>query len=219
MPLKDDDEQRIRKNFEEIVQAIQKDALQNCIDKMYGAYCLTGDDKERIAAATTSSDKNRIFLDRLITGPPYGYSIFISFLEDDDIAYRDLLQKIKDTPITKEVPQTFADWVGVENLKGKADMQLKDLDLLNFSKALSPQYFSQFGTILGLDHVVVQNIDFKYNRAPAAASQELLFTWRNKLGNKATARELLEKLFTAPHESVDRKKVIEALKNVKPNTI
>lgn len=219
MPLSTDNERRIRKNYKQIVAEIQQNALLSFIDDMYGEYCLTGEDKERINAATTTSDKVRIFLDRLITGPAKGYAKFIELLKNDE-SYTDLAKQIEETDITEEdtEPDNVASWIGVDDLTEKANKQFKDVDLLNFSKAISPNNLCSVGTRLGLDQVTVQNIEYKYNRAPAAASQELLFTWRNKLGNKATVRQLLEKLFDefkADPKSVQREAIIKALQDMK----
>ncbi|CAG2189565.1 unnamed protein product [Mytilus edulis] len=72
----------------------------------------------------------------------------------------------------------------------KGGQYLKDIDLLCFSKAITPAHLQIVGTCLGFSKVDVEHIEYKILRAPKAACHDLLVKWRNKHGHSATLAKL-----------------------------
>lgn len=106
-------------------------------------------------------------------------------------------------------------WIGTDRITlEKKKAQLSDLHLLHFSKALNPAHLNIIGTSFEFSQVDVQNIEYKHNRAPEAASHDLLVKWRNKKGNSATVGCLLEnmlKSYEAFPQSIHEEKVRDAV--------
>lgn len=203
MPLRKVDEKKITKNYKRIITGIDIDRI-DLLDTFIQEEIFSHDDVERVKSKPTTQDKNREFIRLLVGSKPEGYQAFIDFLKSDG-AYKDLAEEVDSTKIPEqEESLSIEKWIGEDRIQPEQlKAQLTDLTLLYFSKSLNPEHLGIIGTNLGFSSVDVQNIEYKYNRAPEAASHELLVRWRNRTGQNATVQTLLEILLRC-HDVNDR---------------
>ncbi|XP_052072628.1 uncharacterized protein LOC127710717 [Mytilus californianus] len=213
MPLKKEDASRIKKNYKNIIENLRLDSI---LDQMIEDEVFDLDDLEKINSRATQKDKNREFVTLLIRSHQKGYEVFIKCLKEDD-SYKDIAQQIEDTKVEIIQEEKIEDWIGDRMPSDKGGKYLKDIDLLCFSKAITPAHLQIVGTCLGFSKVDVEHIEYKHLRAPEAACHDLLVKWRNKLGHSATVEKLMEIFFIAhknTSESIHEEKIWDALEKI-----
>ncbi|CAG2189567.1 unnamed protein product [Mytilus edulis] len=122
----------------------------------------------------------------------------LSVLRQDD-AYPYIADQIEKTVFDEKQnkAETIESWLDNRMPSGIENNHLKDIDLLCFSKAITPAHLQIVGTCLGFSKVDVEHIEYKHLRAPEAACHDLLVKWRNKHGHSATLAKLMDVFFTA----------------------
>ncbi|XP_071161202.1 uncharacterized protein [Mytilus edulis] len=214
MPLKKEDAARIKKNYKTIIESLK---IENILDQMIQEDVFELDDIEKINSRATQKDRNREFVSLLIRSHQKGYQVFIECLKEDDV-YADIAQQIENTKVEIIKDERIEDWIGDRMPSDKAGQYLKDIDLLCFSKAITPAHLQIVGTCLEFSKVDVEHIEYKHLRAPEAACHDLLVKWRNKHGHSATLAKLMDIFFLAHQntpESIHDEKIWDALDKFK----
>ena len=95
MPFSKENEQKITKNYERIVNEMSHDTI---VDALISKDVLSLDDAERIHSKATRLDKNKEFIRLLLKGPEKGYNEFIEELRNDPV-YVELVDQIENTEV------------------------------------------------------------------------------------------------------------------------
>ena len=95
MPFSKENEQKIRKNYNIIVNEVLHVKI---VDALISKEVLTIDDGERINSKATQLDKNKEFIRLLLEGPEKGYNEFIEELRNDPV-YVELADQIEKTEV------------------------------------------------------------------------------------------------------------------------
>ncbi|CAC5411735.1 unnamed protein product [Mytilus coruscus] len=214
MPLTKVHAFKIKKNFTSIIANLKIDDI---VDHMINEDVFDYDDMEKINSKVTQKDKNREFVTILIKSKPKGYEEFIKCLRESGV-YGDIADQIEQTVVEVVENETLESWIGNRMPSGMENQYLKDIDLLCFSKAITPAHLQIVGTCLGFSKVDVEHIEYKHLRAPEAACHDLLVKWRNKHGHSATVAKLMDIFFLAHQntpESIHDEKIWDALEKFK----
>ncbi|XP_063407241.1 uncharacterized protein LOC134690981 [Mytilus trossulus] len=217
MPLTKENESKILKNFETIINEL---VIVDIVDHMITKGIFTIPNSETINSKPTQKEKNRAFVTILIQGKPAGYKEFISSLRKDEKAYDSIADQIENTVIQEDedVDETIGEWIANRMPPGKENQYLQDVHLLYFSKAIAPAHLFTFGIYLGFGQADVDSIQYKHPRASEPACHDLLVKWRNKYGHGATVTRLMD-VFFAAHQNVPNSiyenLIWDALKKIK----